>query len=141
MRTTVEVSKNTFYNWLKDLQPGRKLLIYKIKNIQNTRNKSYFVPKITIELEKMGYKVSRTLVAKMMCKQGRSNCLPPKFVVTRDSGQKAPIAENILNRKFQGNEKGTVWLSGISYSRVNSGWIYLTTVIDLVEENNQFVCM
>ena len=103
MCKALEVSKNAFYNWLKDRQSERrsfrKVLRYEIQKIYNL-NQSYGSPRITIELEKMGYKVSRTLVAKMMCKQGRSNCLPPKFVVTRDSGQKAPIAENILNRKF-----------------------------------------
>ena len=137
MCEALEVSKNAFYNWLKDRQSERKsfrkVLGYEIQKIYNLSDQSYGSPRITIELEKIGYKVSRPLVAKIMFEQGLRSCLRPKFVVTTDSGHKLPVAENILNREFQVNELGTVWVSDITYIRVNSDWVYLTTVIDLAD--------
>ena len=133
----LEVSKNAFYNWLKDRQSERKsfrkVLGYEIQRIYNLSEQTYGSPRITEELQKIGYKVSRPLVAKIMVEQGLRSCLRAKFVVTTDSGHKLPVAENILNREFQVNELGTVWVSDITYIKVNSDWVYLTTVIDLAD--------
>ncbi len=90
-------------------------------------------PRITIELKKIGYKVSRPLVAKIMFEQDLKSCIRPKFIITTDSSRKLPIAGNILNREFQVKELGTVWVSDITYISVNSDWVYLTTVIDLAD--------
>lgn len=133
----LEVSKNTFYNWIRDRQSERKsfrqLLANEIQRIYNLSQQTYGSPRITVELQNMGYKASRPFVAKIMFEKGIRSCLRAKFVVTTDSGDKLPIAGNILNREFQVKELGTVWLSDITYIKVNSDWVYLTTVIDLAD--------
>ncbi len=38
-----------------------------------------------------------------------------------------------MNRKFTNKETGCVWVSGITYIRVNKDWDYLTTMIDIAD--------
>ena len=56
-----------------------------------------------------------------------------KFVVTTDSNQSNPIAENVLDRDFSTDELGKKWGSDITYIKVKSNWMYLTTMIDLAD--------
>lgn len=41
--------------------------------------------------------------------------------------------ENILNRNFQSERVNEKWVSDIIYIRVQQGWIYLTTILDLAD--------
>ncbi len=42
-----------------------------------------------------------------------------------------PVAENLLNRKFQPTVPNAVWTSDITYIATDEGWLYLAVVIDL----------
>ena len=68
----------------------------------------------------------------MQCEGIRASVIP-RFVVTTDSDHDNPIADNLLDRKFDVNELGRAWVSDITYIKVNSDWAYLTTVIDLAD--------
>ena len=69
----------------------------------------------------------------MVTNEGLRASVPPKFVATTDSDDDNPIAENVLNRGFRVYELGKVWVSDITYIRVNTDCVYLTTVFDLAD--------
>ena len=52
-------------------------------------------------------------------------------MTTIDSKDAFPRANNKLDRDLTSLKLGENWMSGITYIRVNSGWVYLKTVIDL----------
>ena len=56
---------------------------------------------------------------------------PKKFIATTDSKHNYPIAPNLLNRAFTVERPGEVWVSDITYVYTQSGWLYLTVIIDL----------
>lgn len=56
-----------------------------------------------------------------------------KFRVTTDSNHTYPVAENLLQRDFSADALSKKWVGDITYIQVNSGWLYLTTVIDLAD--------
>jgi transposase InsO family protein len=56
-----------------------------------------------------------------------------KFVVTTDSSHTLAVAANILNRDFFAAGPGEKWVSDITYLRTSSGWLYLTTILDLFD--------
>jgi transposase InsO family protein len=56
-----------------------------------------------------------------------------KFVRTTDSNHTLAVCENILNREFHAERCGVKWVSDITYLRTQSGWVYLTVVIDLYD--------
>ena len=46
-----------------------------------------------------------------------------------------------LNRELKVNQLGVVWLSDITLIRVNSDWVYLTTVIDSAKPKVIYWCV
>ena len=81
----------------------------------------------------MGVKVGRKRVARLM-RLNDLSCLPRmRFQVTTDSRHHEPVAENILDRKFDVAESNTVWVSDITYLPTSEGWLYLCVVIDLLD--------
>jgi len=137
MCKALKISNNSYYNWTKNRrEPWLKYkaeLILKIKEIHKTSRYTYGSPRITIELQKMGYKTSKSLVAKLMKQNNIKSILRKKYVVTTNSKHNYKLAENILDRNFKQNELGKVWVSDITYIKVKNDWNYLTTVIDLAD--------
>ena len=137
MSKVLEVSRNAYYNWKKDRQASKKrfreLLLAEIKKIYKLSRCIYGSPRISRELIKRGFKASQQYVARIMREEGLRSLATPKYVVTTDSGHDNPISENILNREFNVSQLGKVWVSDITYIRVNDDWAYLTTVLDLAD--------
>lgn len=129
------VSKSRFYECRHFLPSNRdnenRAILFEIKRIHELSRASYGSPRITMELNKQGIKVSRPRVARLM-KQNRIRAVhAKKFKVTTDSNHTYPIVENKLDRNFSALQTKPVWVSDITYIRTNNGWLYLTVVLDL----------
>jgi len=59
------------------------------------------------------------------CKQVR------KFKATTDSKHTLPVAENLLEQKFEATAPNQVWVSDITYSSTDEGWLYCAAHKDL----------
>ena len=59
------------------------------------------------------------------CKQKK------KFKATTDSNHKFPVADNLLDQKFDAAEPNKVWVSDITYIPTKEGWLYLAGHKDL----------
>ena len=59
------------------------------------------------------------------CKQAR------QFKVTTNSSHGLPVAENLLNQKFDTTRPNEAWVTDITYVRTGEGWLYLAGVKDL----------
>ena len=105
MCNVLEVSRNYYYNWLKDRRSDqiarRKRLIEEIRIIHAESYSTYGSPRSTIELNNRGLKVSRKLVAKLMSIEGIRSVLRKKYVVTTDSKHNYSISDNLLDRNFK----------------------------------------
>ncbi len=135
----LKVSKNAFYLWFKNkktnrLADKRTLLQKMIKKIFDDSKQVYGSYRVKAELEKQGVFVSRPYVARLMKNMGLKSVLSRKFkVTTTDSKHDYPVAANILNRNFNVQELGKVWVSDITYIKVGREWGYLTVIIDLAD--------
>jgi len=61
----------------------------------------------------------------LRCKQRR------KFKVTTDSRHSLPVAENLLEQRFQAGSPSRAWLSDITHVPTDEGWLYLVGHKDL----------
>ncbi|MFW5879398.1 MAG: IS3 family transposase, partial [bacterium] len=105
-----------------------------IKKIFDDSKQVYGSYRVKAELEKQGVFVSRPYVARLMKNMGLKSVLSRKFkVTTTDSKHDYPVAANILNRNFNVQELGKVWVSDITYIKVGREWGYLTVIIDLAD--------
>ena len=109
-----------------------------IKEIYDDSKSTYGSPRITAELIKKGIKISRSYVARLMMAMRLKSILAKKFVATTDSKHEHQVANNILERNFEVENIGMVWVSDITtavaaYVRVGNNWNYLTIIIDLAD--------
>lgn len=137
MCKVLKVSRSGFYKWFKS-EPSRRVLENKklkeqIIKIYQASECTYGSPRMTEQLLAIGWRVSRPRVARIMRKYGIRSVHKRKFVITTDSKHNYPIAKNLLNRRFNVERTGQVWVSDITYIRTRDGWRYLTAVMDLAD--------
>jgi len=108
-------------------------ILFEIRRIHELSRASYGSPRMTKELQKRGFNVSRPRVARIMKQNNIRAVHAKKFKVTTNSKHNYPVMENILNRNFVTTEKARAWVSDITYVRTRKGWMYLTVIIDLFD--------
>ena len=133
----LNVSSSCFYHWLVSPESPReqrsKVLVDKIREAHRDSKCIYGSPRITAELHKKGENVSRSYVARLMKQHGIRSKVKKKYRVTTDSSHSFGIAENLLQRDFSAVSLSQKWVGDITYIHTSTGWLYLTTVIDLAD--------
>ena len=134
----VKVSKNAYYNWLKNkdlksINTAKKVLKQRIQLIFQDSKEIYGSYRIQKVLEREGLLYSRSYIGFLIKEMGLRSILKRKFVVTTDSKHSYPIANNELDRNFHSSQLGEKWVSDITYIRVNDQWNYLTIIMDLAD--------
>lgn len=133
----LEISRSAYYKWnsSKRILSISKVdqLKSEIKQIWKENRMVYGSPKITKVLARRGKFYHSSYIARLMRVIGISGLRKKRYVVTTDSKHNYTVSENILDRKFQVNELGKVWVSDITYIKCNNDWLYLTSIIDLAD--------
>lgn len=78
-----------------------------------------------------GLAVGRYRVRRLMRGAGLRPVWRRKFIHTTNSRHGLPVAENILDRRFDPPTPNQAWVGDITYIRTRSGWLYLAIVLDL----------
>lgn len=137
MCNVLKLSSSGYYKWKNRRSSSRLLLKEKIKDqitsIYFSSKQRYGSPRITFELNSLGYKTSRITVAKYMKELGLRSKLSRKFKVTTNSKHNYLLVENVLDRNFTVAAPSEVWVSDITYIHTKEGFLYLTAVIDLYD--------
>lgn len=137
MCQVLQVSRSGYYKWLLSKPSKRallnELLIKNIQQIYSVNKGRYGSPRIAKELQMQGMRASVHLVAKLMRKEKLRSIVRKRFKQTTNSKHKYPVVENRLMQQFTVKEKNEVWVSDITYISTVQGWLYLTTVIDLLD--------
>jgi len=135
MATALGVSTSGYYAW-ESREPSRhdeedRILAELIKKIFKEHHGRYGSPRVWHEVKSQGWRISRKRVERIMREQGLASCRRQKWTKTTHSNHKLPISENILGQNFKAAFPGEKWVSDITYLLTESGWLYLTVVIDL----------
>ncbi len=137
MCKVLEVSSSSYYKWKTKPISNRVLKMNIIKEkitfIYFLSKQRYGSPRITLELASLGYQISRITVAKYMRELGLRSKLSKKFKVITNSKHNYLVVENILNSLFTVSNPSKVWVSDITYIQTKTGFLYLTTIIDLYD--------
>jgi putative transposase len=135
MCRSLGVSSSGFYAWLKLPESPRRRdnlrLLTEIKAVYRRSRKTYGSPRIYAELNETGHTCSRYRVARLMRQHGIVSKHKKKFRVTTNSNHSYPIAENLLQRRFNVSRHGKCWVSDITYIPTLEGWLYLAVTLDL----------
>ena len=129
------VSTSGFYSYInrsESKQSKRKQEVkVKITEIYNESNQIYGAPKITHLLEKEGHIISEKTVGNYMRELDiRAIWVSPYKRTTIDPDFDHEL-KNILDRKFNPKSPNAAWVTDITYVHTLSGFVYLTSVMDL----------
>lgn len=132
------VCASAFYRWQKrpvsQRQQQNQQLAAHICELFEESDERYGSHRIHRDLQALGIKCSPKRGARLMKEQRLVARKPPKFVVTTDSNHAFPVAQNVLNRKFQVEAVAAVnraWAGDITYVPTVQGWLYVAVVLDL----------
>ena len=114
------------------MKENEKILV-EIMDIFEESKESYGSPRMTMELKAKGRVIGQNKVAAMMRAADMRAKRKKNFKGTTDSKHNYPVAPNLLNQNFSVTRPGEVLVSDITYVRTNSGWLYLTVIIDLYD--------
>ena len=107
------------------------ILTNHIKEIFRRSRNNYGTRKIKVELNKLGYQVSRRRISRIMKENGLiSNYTVAQYKVLSNKCNESNIA-NVVDRDFDNRDKLEVVVSDLTYVRVGNKWNYVCTIIDL----------
>ena len=137
MCKVLKISQSSYFRWKKCPFSVRfhkkEELKQRILTIYFDSKQCYGSPRITAELNNLGFKISRITVSKYMRELGIRSKLSKKFKITTDSKHNYLVVENILDRDFESTKPAQKWVSDITYIRTIEGFLYLTIVLDLYD--------
>ena len=130
MCKVLKVSRSCYYRWYTGNISKRgfenQRLTQVIKQVFEESKRTYGSPRITANLKRQGYVISRPRVAKLMRKEGLRSKIKRRFRVTTNSNHGYSISENHLCRNFKPKTLNETWVSDITYIKTGQGWLYLT---------------
>lgn len=129
------VSRSGFYAWNDRVPSARSLedarLRVHIAALYERGRKVVGAPSIHGALRNAGFHVSRKRVARLMRELGLRSLRKRRFKATTDSNHALPVAENVLDRKFEVDAPNVAWVTDITYVWTSEGWLYLAAILDL----------
>lgn len=129
------VSRNGYRSFLRRLPSEQEIRKQSIKErilaIYKESHQNYGAPKITQSLQQDGEIISEKTVGNYMRELGiKAQYIRPYTVTTLDSDFSDEL-ENVLDEKFNPEDPDAVWCSDITYIWTFSGFVYLTSIMDL----------
>ena len=132
---TLEVSSAGYYAWRDRPTSARRerrdALVVDIRAVHAEVKARYGGPRIHAELAARGRDCCVNTFAKLMRDNGIRAKTARKFRRTTDSNHDLPVAENLLDRRFDPGEPNERSVADIPYIPTREGWLYLAAVEDL----------
>lgn len=129
------VSRSGYNSWKKrlpsDRQKRKDAVKVRIEELHNESFQNYGAPKIKELLNREGISIVEKTVGNYMREMGiKAQYIKPYTVTTVDSDFSNEL-KNILEEKFNPTEPNAVWCSDITYIWTYTGFVYLTSIMDL----------
>ena len=110
---------------------ANQALVEEIRKIHRQSRQTYGILRIYFALRKLGHRISRNRVARLMRQHGIRARQKRSYKKTTQSNHAYPVAANKLKQQFQVGQPNQVWSSDITYIAIAEGWLYLAVVMDL----------
>ena len=135
MCDALNVPKGSYYNHIlrnknEDTLAARRIkeLTPVIEEIYNNSRQTFGAGKVTAIMNDRGYKTSKRTVAKIMHENGWfSVTTSAKKIYLQHNAHK----ENILRQQFNAESPNEVWVSDVTYFKLNGKTFYICVILDL----------
>ena len=130
MTKILKISKSGYYKY-KEPKAKKDELINLIKTVFNDNRRVYGTRKIKVELAKLGYKVSRRRISRLMHQLGLVSVYTHKKYRNHNQSVNNSPKTNVINRDFNNRKENEVIVSDLTYVRVLNEWNYICIILDL----------
>tara|TARA_B110000902_G_scaffold74219_1_gene87683 strand:+ start:324 stop:701 length:378 start_codon:yes stop_codon:yes gene_type:complete len=125
MCKVLAIRRSSYYHWLSNdpskLWLENEQLLVDIQKVFEKSYQSYGSPRIREDLRVLGYKVSKSRVARIMRANNLFAKRKRKFKATTDSKHNYPVAPNLLKQDFTVSRRNEVWVSDMTYIHTKQG--------------------
>lgn len=129
------VTRSAYYDWRdrpSRVIPAEELVLrQRMKALFKASRKSLGSRTLARKLREEGFEVGRDRVRRLMNVLNLRVKPKRRHKATTDSKHSLPVAENVLNRRFNPTGPNQAWGTDITYLWTQEGWVYLAVVIDL----------
>lgn len=123
------VSASGYYSWRKRPLSKRVLeetrLEVEIRAAHKRTRETYGPERLQQDMSDHGVNVGICRIRRIRKKLGIFCKQKRKFKATTNSKHKLPVAENLLEQKFEATAPNKVWVTDITYIPTDEGWLYL----------------
>jgi len=133
----LEISRSGYYRWVSEGRPTRQdkdvVVLATIRKVERENDNNYGVRRVHRSLnDEQKISCSRGRVQRIMHENGIKAQIKSKYKPqTTKADPNEQAYPNLLEQNFKVAESNKVWLSDITYIRVNGKWSYLAAVLDL----------
>ncbi len=130
------VSRSGFYAWSRRPPSARRMadrqLAERVTDAHEASRRTYGAPRIHAVLARMGTRVGRKRVARLMRERGIEGVSRRRGrrSLTKSDPKAAPAPDRV-SRAFSAEGPNQLWITDITYIATNEGWLYLAIVVDM----------
>ncbi len=125
----LNVSVSGYYAWLNRKPSNRAQedarLEVEIQAAHKRTRATCGPERLQQDMDEHGVKAGICRIRRIRKKLGIKCKQKKKFKATTDSNHKLPVADNLLEQKFETAAPNQVWVSDITYIPTDEGWLYL----------------
>jgi putative transposase len=131
----LEVSRSGYYAWLtrspskRTQEEGR--LEVEITAAHKRTRRTCGPERLQKDLAAHGVKVGICRIRRIRKRLGIRCTQIKKFKATTDSTHALPVAENLLEQRFEAQAPNRIWVSDLTYIPTDEGWLYCAAHKDL----------
>jgi putative transposase len=128
------ISRSGFYAWRRRPQSVRArtdaAILQTIRASFVLSDSTYGARRMIDEVRDAGHVCGRQRVARLM-RASALRARPRRRALPHDTGVRAMIAPNVLDRTFTATAPNQKWVADFTYIWTSEGWLYVAAVIDL----------
>ena len=131
----LDIARRTFYNYIfrradhSKREEAQIELMRLVQQVFDDSSQRFGAEKIRVTLAGSGVRVSTKRIAAIMQELGLQSIRPD--AKKQYKKQQQYKKQNLLERQFTADHPNQIWVSDITYFKVNDYWMYLCIILDL----------
>lgn len=130
----LDVSRSGFHAWLNRSPSVRsrhdEVLVTSIDRSFKGSDRTYGARRVWHDVLAEGLSCGLHRVERLM-KENGLRARPRRRGLPKDSGERAAVSQNLLDRAFEASAPNQKWIADFTYIWTAEGWLYVAAVIDL----------
>ncbi|QDB99530.1 IS3 family transposase [Mesorhizobium sp. 8] len=130
----LDVSRSGFHAWLNRTPSTRsrhdEVLVTAIDRSFKSSDRTYGARRVWHDVLAEGLSCGLHRIERLM-RQNGLRARPRRRGLPKDTGERAAMSDNILDRAFEASAPNQKWIADFTYIWTAEGWLYVAAVVDL----------